>query len=133
MILDLKNVNIDNENEWNFVYDVEQYNANNRVGYNLTVVKNDDPYFAHNFVKASLDDQYRDTIDDKNYEEVFGFIKNMTDWFASKSIFLISASMDYDYTVLVNYVDGNVGFDYYHYNDLPTFEEFKKRTFILTL
>lgn len=131
MILNLKNVNIDN-NEWEFIFDVEKYNESNIVGYYINVIKNDNALYTFNFVKSLLDEFYTENMvnlskDSKeDYNQLIQYIEDMNTWLSNHSMNLINRSEDYNYTVLVNYIDGNIGFDYYHYDDLPDFKEFKK-------
>lgn len=133
MILNLNNADVENKNEWEFIFDVEKYNDNNRVGYYINVIKNDDPLFAFNFVKTLLDEYYIENMvnlskDSKeDYNHLIQYIEDMNTWLSKHSMNLINRSEEYNYTVLVNYVvNGNIGFDYFHYKDLPNFKEFKK-------
>src|SRR5699024_5715772 len=131
MILNLKNVDIDN-NEWEFLYDVEKYNESNIVGYYINVIKNDHPLYTFNFVKTLLDEFYMENMvnlskDSKeDYKQLIQYIEDMNTWLSNHSLNLINRSEDYNYTVLVNYVDGNIGYDYFGYDDLPDFKDFKK-------
>lgn len=129
MILNLKNVSI-NEKEWSFVYDVESYNNNIHSNGYITLIKNENPFTALIYIKYNLMERLENYCEDyyDDYDEPFliSFIEEMHEWEEFHYSRLINGSSVNEYTVIVERRDSIIDIDYFNFDDLPDFKEFKK-------
>lgn len=129
MILNLKNVSI-NEKEWSFVYDIESYNNNIHSNGHITLIKNENPFTSLFFVKNNLMDRlenyYYDYHNEGDEPFLMMFIEEMHDWEEFHYSRLINGSSNNEYTVIVERRDSIINIDYFNFDDLPDFKEFKK-------